>query len=597
MQRIELDNFRVFGTPARFDLTPVTVLTGKNNSGKSSLIKAFLVLADYLEQEDQTVLRLDGPRASRHRINNWKNLKNWDSADTENLILSYTQGEMQFTFEFEHGGYIESRKITLPPRLYRFRITVPGVDRMTLQSIGAGSGYQLDVSQKFIDYVAGSNEERVKFRESDNHKQQLTSLQNQLASINEAIQEADTSAKPLANFAKLLTERQNIEFSIANLEDLLAQAKFGAGIFFQVEVYLADISTRATISSLIQEALNEYMESHEEQFEEDRDEEDRDEEDDDEHLIPSEKEKLSDSTYPNYNFDYDELDADEEKDNLNIARQEHQEKKAQEATRHTYQFSREQEHRLLFQFRQAIENSLRFEMYHLGANRTYQARLYLMGTHHAEINTIAENFQRQGVFIDGAAEHFLSKWLEEFEVGELVSVELVDNVAIRIEISKGNKKVNLADLGFGAGQILAVLLQIAALIQQQESNGAEAMLLARIKPTLVLVEEPEANLHPKLQSMLAALFTETARDYGLQFILETHSEYFIRKLQLLVSAQQCPSEEIVLYYLEENSQRHITILPDGRLSELFGPGFFDEAGEETLALHRIQREAQRAKQQ
>lgn len=50
MQRIELDNFRVFGAPASFDLAPVTVLTGKNNSGKSSLIKAFLVLADYLTQ-------------------------------------------------------------------------------------------------------------------------------------------------------------------------------------------------------------------------------------------------------------------------------------------------------------------------------------------------------------------------------------------------------------------------------------------------------------------------------------------------------------------------------------------------------------------
>ena len=68
MQRITLDNFRVFGTEASFDLAPVTVLTGKNNSGKSSLIKAFLVLADYLEQDDQTVLRLDGRRAVKHKI-------------------------------------------------------------------------------------------------------------------------------------------------------------------------------------------------------------------------------------------------------------------------------------------------------------------------------------------------------------------------------------------------------------------------------------------------------------------------------------------------------------------------------------------------
>ena len=68
MQQIALENFRVFGSPASFDLAPLTVLTGRNNSGKSSLIKAFLVLADYLDQDDHTILRLDGPRAGRHRL-------------------------------------------------------------------------------------------------------------------------------------------------------------------------------------------------------------------------------------------------------------------------------------------------------------------------------------------------------------------------------------------------------------------------------------------------------------------------------------------------------------------------------------------------
>ena len=115
MQRIELDNFRVFGTLASFDLAPVTVLTGKNNSGKSSLIKAFLVLADYLEQEDQTVLRLDGPRASQHKISSFDYLKNRDN-DSAVVSLGYAIGDYEFRYEFTQ--LLESE----PAQLTQFRM-------------------------------------------------------------------------------------------------------------------------------------------------------------------------------------------------------------------------------------------------------------------------------------------------------------------------------------------------------------------------------------------------------------------------------------------------------------------------------------------
>jgi AAA15 family ATPase/GTPase len=36
---IGFNNFRVFGEQTDFKFTPITILTGTNNSGKSSLIK------------------------------------------------------------------------------------------------------------------------------------------------------------------------------------------------------------------------------------------------------------------------------------------------------------------------------------------------------------------------------------------------------------------------------------------------------------------------------------------------------------------------------------------------------------------------------
>jgi len=45
-----LENFRVFKDYTWFDFAPITILTGPNNSGKSSLLKAFLLLKDNFDK-------------------------------------------------------------------------------------------------------------------------------------------------------------------------------------------------------------------------------------------------------------------------------------------------------------------------------------------------------------------------------------------------------------------------------------------------------------------------------------------------------------------------------------------------------------------
>ncbi len=48
---------------------------------------------------------------------------------------------------------------------------------------------------------------------------------------------------------------------------------------------------------------------------------------------------------------------------------------------------------------------------------------------------------------------------------------------------------------------------------------------------MVLLEEPESNLHPNLQSKLADFLIDASDRFGIKWVIETHSEYFIRKLQ------------------------------------------------------------------
>lgn len=135
--------------------------------------------------------------------------------------------------------------------------------------------------------------------------------------------------------------------------------------------------------------------------------------------------------------------------------------------------------------------------------------------------------------------------------------------------------VHLADLGFGFTRLMPLLLRSA--------YGS--------KETYI-VEEPETNLHPNLQSKLADLFVDMA-GRGQRLLVETHSEYLIRKLQYLVATGQAKPEDIVIYYLgpdptADDHVREITLDERGALSQPFGPGFYDEATNLMADLFRFQ---------
>ena len=88
------------------------------------------------------------------------------------------------------------------------------------------------------------------------------------------------------------------------------------------------------------------------------------------------------------------------------------------------------------------------------------------------------------------------------------------------------------------------------------------------------------------------MFVEASKQFGIIFIIETHSEYLIRKLQYLTAKGELSSEDSVIYYFNspeanlENEQqiKAIVISEDGTLSSDFGSGFFDEADKIALDL-------------
>ena len=210
------------------------------------------------------------------------------------------------------------------------------------------------------------------------------------------------------------------------------------------------------------------------------------------------------------------------------------------------------------------------------------------------------------------AEHnpgsFVNKWINRFGLGE--KIEIIGDKEGGIKVFLKSKMENrlLADEGYGISQLVFLLLAIDLCIPKFKNDEIEDSwengkinfreMKSPTPPRLICVEEPEIHLHPKYQSMLAEMFVEAYQKYNFHFIIETHSEYLIRKLQVMVADKEntLTPNDVSLNYVEKDEDgtshnRQIKIQEDGRLSEPFGEGFYDEA--DSLAMELMKFKARR----
>ena len=188
---------------------------------------------------------------------------------------------------------------------------------------------------------------------------------------------------------------------------------------------------------------------------------------------------------------------------------------------------------------------------------------------------------------------WINEWLLKFDIGKSLEIVNIDNRNIyTIEvIDLDDKKRNLKDLGYGVSQVISILLSpyisdfsiddlsyIKGQFVVDKSNFLDK------QPTYYL-EEPESNFHPNWQSKLLELLVDINKRFGIRFIIETHSEYMIRKLQNLVSKKTVNKDKVKIYYFnsdkyvseKEPKVKEIKLKTDGVMENSFGPGFYDEA--------------------
>ncbi len=173
---------------------------------------------------------------------------------------------------------------------------------------------------------------------------------------------------------------------------------------------------------------------------------------------------------------------------------------------------------------------------------------------------------------------FINKWIKEFNIADELIIDYdTDGVGIKIHLINNKERILLSDVGYGINMLIPLIVSLAS-----------------YEKSYVFIEEPEANLHPSLQSKLASLFVDAFNQFGTMSVIETHSEYLIRKFQILIADKQIniKAKDVNIYYLyhpetkpEESEQIYLMkIREDGIMENSFGQGFFDEAGNLGLEL-------------
>lgn len=180
----------------------------------------------------------------------------------------------------------------------------------------------------------------------------------------------------------------------------------------------------------------------------------------------------------------------------------------------------------------------------------------------------------------------VNEWFRRFDIPYQLSVDPIGNevagdiVMMRLIDDRLGIQVSPSDVGFGIGQLLPIIV---------EGLAAEGRVLC--------VEQPEIHLHPRLQAHLADLLIATSKASAAstkprastanQWIVETHSEALMLRIQRRIREGVISPDDVSIVYVQPSGEGGSVVLPlrldsDGSFMDEWPGGFFEDAYNEML---------------
>jgi predicted ATPase len=540
LRKIGVRNFKPFGEVESVRLAPITLVYGPNSSGKSSLVQSLLLM-------NQT---LNGQQRGRHNDlitrGSMIDLGNFSS------ILHRHDSEKVMSLEYEFAS-ISSNSIN--SRIARSNITNPfaGI------SLGFSS---FQISQKHIFPVLSSLElfannfqgEKIK---CDLFRSNLSNLHQLDMTLNEAGEKYEEEDILDSTIDQKIFNRDGI----FKFRDQPGLEKFSNFLF----EYSRDYSSRRFSNSNL--SRSQAIDDSDSILRILRDIELRRD-----RFRPLGNEFLPASPI------FNEMNAD---DRLRSGTQAISE--------------------VLRTYDRIFRNSLGSLSY-LGPLRTHPARHYLLdGVPGETVGTRGERAV-QILFHDLEAGNGSSPMLTrlnaycanfeipyKFDLRNLGDAVTGDVIVLSLTDTRTNIRVGPADVGFGIGQLLPILIE--GILVNERGRSSQ----------IVCVEQPEIHLHPRLQAALADFFVDTSqiklrqsdsrssrgKSGSVQWILETHSEALMLRLQRRIREKQISHEDISVLYVDPRGDKgsivqELRLDEDGEFIDLWPDGFFVESLSEVL---------------
>lgn len=180
-----------------------------------------------------------------------------------------------------------------------------------------------------------------------------------------------------------------------------------------------------------------------------------------------------------------------------------------------------------------------------------------------------------GAFLKYQVEAWLSHVVRPVEI-DTVWFPNTSMTALRFR-SPGGEWVRAPNMGFGVSYALPIVL---------------AGLVA-VKGSMLVVENPEAHLHPTGQSRMGMFLTQLASD-GVQVVLETHSDHVLNGIRRAIGELRLlDHHDAIVHFFDMETESEPTIA-ELRFTELGGlsdwpPRFFDQFQLDVAALARVRR--------
>lgn len=149
-------------------------------------------------------------------------------------------------------------------------------------------------------------------------------------------------------------------------------------------------------------------------------------------------------------------------------------------------------------------------------------------------------------------------WIERIFGSHSLNITNTIDTIVEITFSKERKNFKPVNVGFGYSYVLPIIV-----------SG----LLAK-EGDILLIDTPEAHLHPSAQSKLAKFLAKVST-LGVQIIIETHSDHIVNGFRVSLKDNILDEDDFTIQFFNDEGIEEVKVTEDGEIKH-WPDGFFDQ---------------------